>query len=449
MANFTVQGIVPKGTTSDGRTWICSQIGARQHYDFAVSLEKIGALDRLYTDAWTPDLFRARRYRNRLLRGFANRYNSSIPTEKVCAFTLRSASIQGLLGVFSLFNIKYDVFKYYTSFGSWFSRQVANDFSRHHISPDRHLYHGFTCGSLETLKFLKPQGISTILQQIDAGRCHYELADEERRRWPGWQEAAPSVPESYFRRIELEWEAASLVIVNSEWSRTSLIKQGVPESKLILIPLAIKASRQNLDEAVEKRGTSCADNQHSSLISNVKTDGQQKDVLQVLWAADVLLAKGIQYLIGAAKRLRSRKIIFLIAGKVGISREAVASAPKNVHFLGRVPRDKMLECYDSSDLLVLPTISDGFGLTQLEALSRGLPVITTPNCGAVVTDGVDGFIVPIRSEIAIADAIARLDDDRELLRRMAYAARSKAMQFSLNDYGELIVATVENALIRL
>ena len=45
---------------------------------------------------------------------------------------------------------------------------------------------------------------------------------------------------------------------------------------------------------------------------------------------------------------------------------------------------------------MLPTLADSFGLVHLEALACGVPVITTPHCGSVVRDGVEGFIVPIR-----------------------------------------------------
>jgi hypothetical protein len=71
-------------------------------------------------------------------------------------------------------------------------------------------------------------------------------------------------------------------------------------------------------------------------------------------------------------------------------------------------------------VLVLPTLSDGFAVTQLEAIAHGLPVVTTPNCGNVVTDGMDGFIVPPpRDSQALADVLARFDDDRPLLSAMS------------------------------
>jgi len=69
---------------------------------------------------------------------------------------------------------------------------------------------------------------------------------------------------------------------------------------------------------------------------------------------------------------------------LGITPQAVATAPANVEFRGRVTRDRATREYLVADAFVLPTLSDGFAITQLEAMAHGLPVIVTPNCGAVV-----------------------------------------------------------------
>jgi glycosyltransferase involved in cell wall biosynthesis len=93
-------------------------------------------------------------------------------------------------------------------------------------------------------------------------------------------------------------------------------------------------------------------------------------------------------------------------------------------------------------VFVLPTLSDGFAITQLEAMAHGLPVVTTPNCGRVVTDGVDGFIVPARDSRALADALVRLDSDRSLLREMSRNALQTVKRYDLPSNAKLINALV-------
>jgi glycosyltransferase involved in cell wall biosynthesis len=60
---------------------------------------------------------------------------------------------------------------------------------------------------------------------------------------------------------------------------------------------------------------------------------------------------------------------------------------------------------------------------------------TTPHCGRVVTDGVDGFIVPARDVPALADCLRNLLDDPERLQAMGEAARTASTRFSLEKLG--------------
>jgi glycosyltransferase involved in cell wall biosynthesis len=67
----------------------------------------------------------------------------------------------------------------------------------------------------------------------------------------------------------------------------------------------------------------------------------------------------------------------------------------------------------ASDVLVLPSIEEGMALVQAEAMACGCPVIASTNTGAddLFTDGVEGFIVPIRDSEAILERMQQLADD--------------------------------------
>jgi glycosyltransferase involved in cell wall biosynthesis len=100
------------------------------------------------------------------------------------------------------------------------------------------------------------------------------------------------------------------------------------------------------------------------------------------------------------------------------------------------------EEFRHADVFALPTLSDSFALVHLEALASGVPVITTPNCGSVVRNGVDGFIVPIRDAEALADRIEEIVTDRRLRNRMSQSAREKARQFTWARYGERLLQAI-------
>ena len=79
--------------------------------------------------------------------------------------------------------------------------------------------------------------------------------------------------------------------------------------------------------------------------------------------------------------------------------------------------------------MVLPSYREGLPKSLIEAAACARPLITTdvPGCREVVTHGVDGLLVPVRDGEALARAIAHLQDDPELARRLGQAAREKAL----------------------
>ena len=99
----------------------------------------------------------------------------------------------------------------------------------------------------------------------------------------------------------------------------------------------------------------------------------------------------------------------------------------------------------------MPTIEDGFGNVIVEAMACGVPVIATTNCGAadIITDGVDGFIIPIRDIRALRDKIIFLYENPEIREQMAVAALIKAKTIlsidshgdrALNEFNQCILA---------
>ena len=398
--------------------WIVSQIGAREHYAVARALENCGHLERVYTDFWCPQNLTALHHAPQPLKSLASRRHSALPASKVTAFsasTLRSETRRWVASRLRHGSVASgDVVAKYAEFirvGTDFALRCRSHLQKQQLDPRKHVFFGYNTGCLETLEWLREQGIFCIVDQIDPARVEEELVHQEFEVWPGWEIQAGRVPDAYYERLAAEWETASLVLVNSPWAATALQKQGVPTSKIIVVPLAFESPAENFEKVLPNA-----------------------EPLTVLWLGTVNLRKGIPYFIEAARLLERTSIRFIVAGPLEISTKAVDSAPPNVRFLGRVARAEAAALYRQCDVFVLPTISDGFGITQLEAMTHGLPVVATPHCGEVVTSGKDGFIVPARDAKALAHAITELNDDRAMLRAMSEAARLKARQFSLNHY---------------
>src|SRR5262245_18916073 len=123
----------------------------------------------------------------------------------------------------------------------------------------------------------------------------------------------------------------------------------------------------------------------------------------------------------------------LLAGQVGIAESPLRSCPPSAQFLRWAPLDDGGDIYQQAHVFALPTISDGFAITQLEAMAHGLPVVVTPNCGRVVTDGVDGLIVPARESQALAETLSRLNRNRSLIREMSRNALLTVKKYNLSS----------------
>lgn len=187
---------------------------------------------------------------------------------------------------------------------------------------------------------------------------------------------------------------------------------------------------------------------------------------RVLLAARLLWDKGIAEYVAAARQLlgTGRGLHFLLAGMpdqgnpAAVPSEALQDWVSDgvVEWLGHV--EDMPALLGSVDVMVLPSYREGLPKSLIEAAACGLPLVTTdaPGCREVVSDGVDGLLVPPRDAAALAHAIARLCDAPELAHRLGAAARAKALAMfderiviekTMAVYAELLATeAVENAL---
>ena len=117
--------------------------------------------------------------------------------------------------------------------------------------------------------------------------------------------------------------------------------------------------------------------------------------LQVLFVGLLVQHKGIGYLLDAIDRLGSQVQLTLV-GKRFHANSRVDEACRRWRWFETLSHSQVLDVMMESDVLVLPSLGEGFGLVVTEALACGLPVIVTPNVGAgdLVCDGREGFVVP-------------------------------------------------------
>jgi glycosyltransferase involved in cell wall biosynthesis len=162
----------------------------------------------------------------------------------------------------------------------------------------------------------------------------------------------------------------------------------------------------------------------------------------ILFVGDVTYDKGVAVLL-ASHALLSRRLPLVLIGR-NRQPELVAAAANDVHVLGPLPHDLVLEAWRRATVAVVPSIvPEGFPLVALEAMAAGRPVIASRTGGLpeVVVDEETGLLVGPGDVGELQRALERLLADESLRRRLGRAGRERAGLFSAQN----ILPQVEEA----
>ena len=261
-------------------------------------------------------------------------------------------------------------------------------------------------------------------------RVNREISLEETELQPGWRGTLNALADSAkkLERKDREIELAETIFVASTFTRKTL--ESYPgwsagkAKRVVVIPYG---TPEPVDE--ERPLT------------------KREQPLRVIYVGSLTQRKGLAYLAEAVKKLGAAVRLTVVGRKVGSS-ELLDRFCDEHRWIASLPHAEILAEMGRNDVLVFPSLFEGFGLVIGEALSRGVPVITTPHTGGpeLIRDGQDGFIVPIRNSEAIAARLLRLYEDRDLLRTMSESARARAGELSWQGYRDGTAAAVREAI---
>ncbi len=397
--------------------WVCCQLGAREHYAIPRALFRIGMFGCLVTDAWVPpssllakccghsSKFR-HRFHSELRDARVKAFNSSLLIFEMLARARKSKGWPKILAR-----------------NRWFQRKIVS-FLRSQVSSINSVKergsHGalrsqlvlcsYSYTALEPFRYAKANGWKTLLVQIDPGPDEERIVAEETAREPELAGEWHPAPPEYWAFWREECKLADRIVVNSEWSREGLIRGGVPAEKISIISLAY--------EGAEIR------NQKSE-VGGARVYPKRFTAdrpLRVLFLGLINLRKGVARLLEAARVLRDEPVEFWMVGPVEITDATKVTDAGRVKWFGAVTRNQATEFYRDADVFTLPTLSDGFAITQLEAQAHGLPVIASKNCGKVVENGVNGIILDEPSAACITQALRDCIASPDWLEKLASAS---------------------------
>jgi glycosyltransferase involved in cell wall biosynthesis len=382
---------------NDAPSWICCQLGAREHYAVPRALQLRGLLKELYTDLWIRPGTLLHWWKKQL----TGRFHPGLKGANVVAPNIHALS-------FELGAKRVNGWELISMRNEWFQSQAAAHLSLKfgQSGNGAHTVFAYSYAAEAIFSFARKRGWRTVLGQIDPGPVEEQIVadlhEKSALKADTWQRA----PKEYWDKWRLECELADQIVVNSAWSQNALLKEGVPAEKIRVVPLAYEAS-------VESK----------SFQREYPAAFTSERPMCVLFLGQISLRKGAEQLFEAARLLSKENVEFWFVGPVQVSIPAELKQHERVRWFGVVPRVDVKSYYRDADVFILPTFSDGFGLTQLEAQSWGLPVIASRNCGEVVQDGVNGMILEEVSAAAIAETLRRLLRSPETLSAMSGRSR--------------------------
>jgi glycosyltransferase involved in cell wall biosynthesis len=384
-----------------GMNWICCQLGAREHYAIPRALSSQGLLDCLLTDVWVS--------RSSFLAkisggGLADRFHDDLSDARVIAFNSSAILFEMLARARRRAEWNTIIQR-----NQWFQRKVVGALTSYDGQHRSHpaILLSYSYAALQPFRFGKSRGWKRVLVQMDPGPEEERIVAEEVTRVPELAGEWRPAPAHYWACWRQECELADRIIVNSEWSREGLARVGVPAEKIISIPLAY--------EQLVVRGQNSEVREIRSYPARFTHDRP----MRVLFLGQINLRKGIARLLKAAEMLRDEPVEFWMVGPVQIATAEAAAGNARVKWFGQVTRNETAEKYRAADVFILPTLSDGFAITQLEAQAHALPVIASSYCGRVVENGRNGIILEEPSAACIATAIRDCIANPDRLQRMA------------------------------
>jgi len=301
-------------------------------------------------------------------------------------------------------------------FDGWVAKRIARERPKAVVCYD-------SCAQ-RTFEGAKSLGTLCVLDQSIGHICTgLQLLREEAKLHPDFADSLPTkVPEWLIERCSQEALLADCVLSPSEYVRHSLIANGVEPARIAALPFGVDPERfQPPPERTEK-------------------------TFRVLFVGQLSQRKGIKYLLEAFRNLRLPSAELVLVGNVAGSGKGLLRYRDMFQHIPNVPRAEVHHWFERADVFVYPSLHEGSALAIYEALACGLPIITTPNSGSMVQDGIQGYIVPIRDVERLKEKILLLYENRELRQEMSRRARLRAEEFTWAAYQQRLGSILLNLL---
>nr|WP_228052462.1 glycosyltransferase family 4 protein [Nodosilinea sp. LEGE 07298] len=305
-----------------------------------------------------------------------------------------------------------------------------------YTSLDRHVAHNhleqidaiyaYEDGASTTFQAAKQRGIRCFYElPIAFHRTSRQIQQEEADCFPEFAFSLQAIYEPSWKleRKDQEVTLADHIFVPSTMTRQSLLDAGIASERISVIP-------------------------YGAPVDYFRPQPKHDKKFRALFVGRVGPRKGVHYLLKAWKKLQLKDAELKLVGVNEFPAGWLESYQDYISYHPSVPHISLNQYYCSANVLVFPSLVEGFGLVQLEAMACGIPVITTPNAAGpdVIADGVEGFIVPIRDSDALQQKLEWCYQHPKELAKMGLAARRKAEESTWQVYRQRLATKVKKLL---
>ena len=313
----------------------------------------------------------------------------------------------------------------YQGLADWVYLSLDRHVAKHHLQ-DLDAVYAYEDGAATTFQQAKQQGILCLYDlPIAFYRTSHTLLSQEAEQFPQLASALQVTQEPAWKleRKEQEITLADHIFIPSSFVKNSLLEAGVNQEKISVIPFGAP-------------------------IDYFHPIPKQDQGFRALFVGRVGPRKGVHYLLQAWQELSIPDAELLLVGINDFPEGWLARYTDQVRYISSVPHTLLNQYYSSANVLVLPSLVEGLALVQLEAMACGIPLITTPNAGGsdIITDGVEGFVIPIRNVDVLKVKLEWCYSHPLELAEMGRAARRKAEQMTWNLYHQRLVNQVQDLL---
>jgi glycosyltransferase involved in cell wall biosynthesis len=283
-------------------------------------------------------------------------------------------------------------------------------------------------GALESFRCAKVVSTKCLYDlPIGYWRAARRLLKDERERWPQWAATMPGFHDSdeKLARKDEELRLADRIYVASQFTKQTLTDYPGTLAPVEVIPYgfpAVGPPRDYSDRATRK--------------------------LKLLFVGGLSQRKGIADVFAVAEMLKD-DVELTIVGQGAVNEcVALSNALKRHHWVPSLPHAQILDLMREHDILLFPSLFEGFGLVITEAMSQGTPVITTERTAGpdLIQHEKNGWLIAAGNTSALQSQIESILNDRDSIQSVGEQARQSAMVRPWSVYGKELANSVIKGL---